>query len=184
LRIAKQIAQQIILNEQLEAPHGMAALEQLQQLVEQARRWNVVEQAAERSDRFSRLRRQREVELRREPHGAQHAHGIFAITLFGIADQPQRARTHVAHTVDVIPNAEVRDVVVERVDGEIAPPNILADRSVDVVAQNAAAIGVRAVIVVRIDHIRGAKRRDLDDVAAEAYVREPEPTADQAAITK
>ncbi len=39
---------------------------------------------------------------------------------------------------DVVPDREVGDVVVERVGGEVAPPHVLVDGAVDVVAQDAA----------------------------------------------
>jgi hypothetical protein len=40
------------------------------------------------------LRLDREIELGREAHGAQHAHRIFAVARLGIADQLRsRART-------------------------------------------------------------------------------------------
>ena len=42
---------------------------------------------------------------------------------------------------------------------------------------------MRAIVVVGLG-ARGAKRRDLDDVAAEAHVRQTEPPADQPAIAE
>ncbi len=76
-------------------------------------------------------------ELRLEARRAQHAHRILAKARLRIADQPQRARRDVLRAADVVPEREVGDVVVERIGGEVAPPDILVDRAVDVVAQDA-----------------------------------------------
>src|SRR5262249_37428650 len=62
----------------------------------------------------------------------------FAIARFRIADEPQAARLDVFEAADVIPEREVRDVVVERVRGEVTAPDIVVDGAVDVVAQDAA----------------------------------------------
>ena len=79
----------------------------------------------------------REIELGREAHRAQHAHRILPIAGLRIADQFQAARPHIADAVDEIPNRKVVDVVVETVGREIAPPHVLFDGAVDVVAQDA-----------------------------------------------
>ena len=77
------------------------------------------------------------IEFRREPHCAQHAHRILAIAGLRIADQLETPRLDIAHAIDEIPDREILDVVVKPVGGEIAPPNVLFDGAVDVVAQNA-----------------------------------------------
>ena len=64
-------------------------------------------------------------------------------------------------TADVVPDREVGDVVVERVGGEIAPPDVLVDRAVDVVAQDASG---------RIEHA-------LDESSLSPLRRAGEPAA-------
>ena len=230
----EQVRDQSVLLQQVEGAHTEARHEQLLELVEQARRRNVLEQPRERRKRRARALVQREAELGLEAHGAQHPHRILAVARLGIADQAQRARTDVGDAAGEIPDREVLDVVVERVAGEVAAPDVLVDRAVDVVAQQPTAmivheIGVRARrrpvadVVVRIipgvhvaihvaelvDALVGADRfvrlgiavvvrlrirrdrlaggtegRHLDDLLAEADVREPEAPADQAAVAE
>src|SRR5690606_41285162 len=85
--------------------------------------------------------------------------------------QTQGPALDVLESGRVVPEREVADVVVERVDGEIAPPDVLVDRAVDVVAQDAARLVVQAVVVAAVRAGR-AKRGDLDDIASEADMRE------------
>jgi len=95
----------------------------------------------------------REVELGGEAHGPQHTHRILAIAGFRIADQLQPSRADVSRTADEIPNREILDVVVKAVGGEIPPPDVFLNRTVDVVAQNAAR-GVERAMNGGIDRAR------------------------------
>ena len=96
----------------------------------------------------------------------------------------------VLDAADVVPDREVLDVVVQRVGGEVAAPDVFVDRAVEVVAQDAAALVEHAVAafvdaVVLVDRrVRGAEGRDLDDLVAEAHVREVEAAADQPAVAE
>ena len=75
----------------------------------------------------------------------------------------RRRRLDVLDAADVVPDAEVGDVVVERVAREIATPHVLIDAAVDVVANNAALRVVGRVVVLVIG--RSAERGDLYDLS-------------------
>src|SRR5690606_25480526 len=98
-------------------------------------------------------------------------------------DQHQPPAADVLYAADVVPDTEVGDVVVEGVAGEIPPPGIFLDAAVDVVPEDAAfhVVGHVGVVVQRGG---GPERRDLDDLAAETNVGEPEPPPDQAAVAE
>ena len=99
----------------------------------------------------------RKAELRFEARRAQHAYRILAIARLRIPDEAQRARGDVLRAVHVVPEREVRDVVIERVRREVAPPDILVDRAVDVIAQDATR-GVEATVGVRVIVVHGSTR--------------------------
>src|ERR1700690_690750 len=115
-----------------------AGQKQLQGLVEQARRRPAAEQISQPADWLLGTGLDAEIQLGREAHGAQHAHRILAIARVRVADEPQAPRPDILDTADEIPNREILDAVIESVRREVAAPNILADRSIDVVAQDAA----------------------------------------------
>ena len=114
----------------------MPRLEQLEHFIEQTRRRHVMNVIAEFGDRLGRLGGELEIELGRKPHDAQHPHRVFPIARSRIADQAQRPAVDVLETRRVVPDAEVGDVVVEGVDREVATPDVLVDRPVDVVAKD------------------------------------------------
>jgi hypothetical protein len=114
----------------------------------------------------------REIEFRGQAHGAQHAHGIFAVTRFGIADQAHHARLHVFEAAGVVAHREILDRVVQRVGGEVAADRVFLDRAVHVVAQQAAAF-VRFAIAAAVVDV-GAERRHFDDLAAVDDMRQAE----------
>jgi hypothetical protein len=157
-----------------------------------AARRHAAEQRRQLAHRRARLRMQREVQLAGEARGAEHAYRILAVARLRVADQPQHAALHVRGAADVVPHREVRDVVVERVRGEVAAPDVVVDRAVDVVAEDPPALVVRArvvdfavVLVVDLRRRRGrAERGDLDDLVAEVHVREPEAAPDQSAVAE
>ena len=82
----------------------------------------------------------------------------------------------------VVPDAEIRDVVVQRIAGEIAAPDVLVNGAIDVIAQDAAL--VVAVMIVVIVNCRSTKSGHLDDLASEAHVCEAEAAADQTTIAE
>ena len=80
----------------------------------------------------------------------------------------------------VIPNAEIRDVVVERIAGEVAAPHVLVDASVDIVPNNAALV-IMSVIVIRVIG-SCSKCRNFNNLPTKTNVGQPESPADQATI--
>src|SRR5690348_7352465 len=122
----------------LETLRPMAGEEQLERLIEQARRRHAAEQAAQFPYAGAGLAVEREAQLGLETRGTQHAHGIFAITRGRVADELQPARGNVFDTARVVPDREVGDVVIERVGGEVTAPDVVVDGAVGVVAQDAA----------------------------------------------
>ena len=79
-----------------------------------------------------------EVELGGEPYGTQHAHRIFAVALLRVADHAQGTRLDVAHAVmEVVQHAGHR-IVIEGIDGEVAPLGVFGVRAEDVVVEEPA----------------------------------------------
>ena len=78
----------------------VAGKQELLHFVEKPRRGHVLDQRRELRDRRRGLRVDRDVELRGEPHGAQHPHRIFAQAGHRRADQLQLARADVGHAAD------------------------------------------------------------------------------------
>src|SRR5581483_10942757 len=109
------------------------------------------------------------------------AHRVFAVALLRVADQAQHARVEIGVAAYVVAHAEVGDVVVERVDREVAAHRIFFEGAVYIVAQDAA---VDDVAVARAVVAAAAERGDFDDLVAEHDVREAKAPADQAAIAE
>ena len=123
-----------------------------------------------------------EIEFRRKANAAQHAHRIFAHAHLRIADQDNTPVPDIIEPTRVVPDAEIGNVVVQRVAGEIPAPDIFVNGAVDVVAQDSSLI-VTVVIVVFADR-RSAKCCNLDNLASEAHVRESEAAPDKPAIAE
>ena len=160
----------------------MAGQEQLEHFLEQPRRRGLGQQRGQLGDRRGGRPIDGEAQLGRQAHRAQHAHRILAIALLGVADQLQPARLHVLEAAAVVPHREVLDGVVQRVGGEVAADRVVLDGAVDVVAQQAAVL-VQLAVAAAVVAV-GAEGGDLDDLAAEDHVRQPEAAADQAAVAE
>ena len=89
---------------------------------------------------------------------------------------------NVIKSAGVIPDAEIGNGVIKRVTGEIPPPDILIDRPVDIVTENAALDIVSQIIIHVIG--RGPEGRDFNNLPTKANVRKAESPADQATITE
>ncbi|OIQ81402.1 hypothetical protein GALL_368360 [mine drainage metagenome] len=171
----------------------VTGLQQLDGLVEQSRRGHALQQFGERGDRRARGRRDVEAELGGEARHAQQSHRVLAVALRRVADHAQGARLEVAQAVVVVDDDVPRRVVVQRVDGEVAPRRVLVLRAPDVVAQHATAGVDRVqlagqlarVALVAVDRGgalrvgRGAEGRHLDDFAAEHHVHDSKAPPDQ-----
>ena len=155
--------------------------EQLERLVEQSRRRDIGQQRRQLGDRCFGFRGKREIELGRETGRAQHAYRILAVALLRITDQSHRALLQVGNAPDVVAHAEIGDVVIERVDREVAADCIFLDAAVDVVADDAA---VDHVAVAVADFADAAESRHFDDFAAEHDMCEAKTAADQPAVAE
>lgn len=158
-----------------QAVHGMAAGQQLEHLVEQARGRHVLDQGGHGADGLPRGRIYRAVELGGEAHGAQHAHGVFAVALDRVADHADLALFQVLHAVVIVDDFFGVRVVVERVHGEVAPRRVFFLAAEDVVAQDAPVL-----VGFLVGRGRRAESGRLDDLLAEDHVHQLEAPADDA----
>ena len=113
---------------------------------------------------------------------AKHPDGIFTKTFIGVPDDDQKAPLHILESIDVVPNAEIRDVVIECVAGEIAAPDIFVDAAINIVSKYAAPVIVCNIGVFLAAISRCPKCRNFDDLPAEAYVCKSKSTPNKAAV--
>ncbi len=92
---------------------------------------------------------EREAELRREPHGAHHAQPILGEAIDRDAHGAQHLRMEVGEATERIEDLLVRDVVRDRVHGQIAPGEVFLERHAEHDRIRPARIGVRAFAAVR-----------------------------------
>ncbi len=177
----KHLLEQTVRLQRVKAGKAIARKEKLQRLVEQPRRRRIGKQRPEPRERRRGFRRDGEIEFRSETRRAQHAHRIFAIARVRIADQAQCVLLEIVYAADIVAHAEIGDVVIERVHGEVAAQRVFLDRAVDVVAHDAPVdeMTIAAAVVAG-----AAKRRDFDDLAAEHDVRKSKAAADQTAVAE
>ena len=122
-----------------------------------------------------------EAEPRGELDGAHHAHGIFLEADFRIADRADDPLFDVLHAADVINYAEILDVVEKAVDGEVAAVGVGFGRTEGIVFKRTFA-GVLNDLADRLGIAAEGGR--LDDLLAEADMREPEAAPDQKAVAE
>src|SRR5713226_4930683 len=127
-------------------------------------------------DRVEDRRIDGEIETRGESDRPEHAHRVLANTLVRVANRPYDPDCEVLESADVVDNGERRDVVEERVDGEVAPECIFLWRSEGVVP-------VDEQLPLRRRGIRSGDG-DLDDLLTKADVREAKPPADDPAVSE
>ena len=109
-------AVQALLPQLDDAGQRMPGLQQLDHLVEGARRRHVVEQRGQRLDRRARLRLDLEAELGREADHADDAHRVLAIARRRVADHAQQLLLRVLDAAVVVDDDLAHRVVVHRVD--------------------------------------------------------------------
>ncbi|TPW00656.1 MAG: hypothetical protein FD124_3982, partial [Alphaproteobacteria bacterium] len=114
-----------------DAFHGVTRGQQLEHLVEQARRRHVADQLRHLADRARGRRVDREAQLGRQAHGAQHAHRVFAVAGLRLADHAQGFRLDIGDAVVIVDDRLGDRVVVQRVDRKVA-----ARRVFHLVAEN------------------------------------------------
>ncbi len=144
-----------------------------------------MQQRRQARDRLGGLFADAHTELRRKTHRAQHAHRIFAIAGFRIADQADDAILQIFHAADVVADGEIRHAVIEAVDGKVATLGVFFNRTEDVVAQQhavLAALGGDAIGGVAF--MVAAEGCDFDNFRPEHHVRQAEATTYQAAVAE
>ena len=195
LRQREQVLEQAVVAQQFVGFERITAVEQLQHLLEHARRRHRGHQGREFADGRGGFVFEFEAQLGGEPDRAQHAHRVFAKTCLGITDDAQDAGLEIGHSADIINDAEIADVVVQRVDGEIAPHGIFFLGAEHVVIRCFRLRLRRGVFfrfaVLHLFHRKrllgdvtgdGAEGRDLDDLPPEAHVHQAEAPADHARV--
>jgi len=160
----------------LQALHRIAGEQQLEHLVEQARGGHVFQQGGHVADWMARRGVDAEPQLRRQAHRAQHAHRVFAVARARVADHAQGLLPDVGDAVVVVDDRLGARVVVQRIDGEVAPGGVFGLAAVDVVAQHAAVL----VGLGRIGVLSGAERGDLDRFRPAHHVHDLEAATDDA----
>ena len=98
----EQRREQFVLDQQLESALGPAGEEQLEHLVEQARRRDFPQQRGQPANRRGAVLFDLEVELGGETYRPQHPHRVFQITLLRIADQADQAIADVVNAIGVV----------------------------------------------------------------------------------
>jgi hypothetical protein len=163
------------------AAQRVAGHQQLQRLVEDARARDVGQQRRQRGDRAAGVGVDVEVELGGKARGAQHAHRVFAEARLGVADHAQHALLAVGHAAEIVVHFLAQGVVVQRVDGEVAPRGVVRHVAEHVVGQQAAVlVGRPLVFVVGFLLAVGAEGGDLDGDAAAHHMHDLEAAPDDA----
>ena len=125
----------------LDAGEGVAGLQELEHFVEQAALRHVGQERPGLDERAGGFGFEREADARQlggEAHGADDAHGVFAVAGGGVADHAQALFAGVLDAAVVVDHDAGFGVVVHGVDGEVAPRGVFFLRAPDVVAQHAA----------------------------------------------
>jgi hypothetical protein len=137
---------QAFLAQLLQAGQRLAAHQQLEHFVEHARGRHVVDQRRHHRDRRAGGRLDRELQLGGEAHHAQHAHRVFAVARFRLP-MMRRSWRGCPRCRRGSPAPIGGRVVVHGVDGEVAPHGVFVLRTEGVVAQDAAMLVLRRVVL-------------------------------------
>ena len=162
----------------------MTRLEHFQELIKQSCRGYVLEKPQILGHRLANALVNLEIEFGRKTCSPEHSNRVLSQSFIGVADQHQAAALNVLHSIDVVPDTEIGDVVIQRITGEIAPPDILADAAIDIVAQDSPRVVVCDIRMLFIALGSGTESGHFDDFPAEADMRQPEPASDQPAVGK
>ena len=184
VRFRKQHAEQVKFPQQLESLLCKSCLEHFQAFVKQSCRRDVRQKLAVLANRLLNSGVNPEVEFGRKTNGAQHSNRVLAQAPVRIADKDESTAFDVFDSANVVPDAEVGNVVIKRVAGEVATPDVFVDRAIHIVAKNPALVIVLHIAVILRALSSRSERRNFDNLASEANVCEPESPANQAAIGK
>lgn len=174
----EQLPEKAVLAKQPEGRQGMTTVEEFEGFIEQAGRRDFLEKVSEFPDGGLGIRVEPEIELGGEPDRAQDAHGIFPAAHMGIADEAERTRFEIRHAAGKIDDGKVGDVVVQAVYGEIPAPDVLGNGGAVYVVPHDPVIHGEAIPSPGLIPM-AAKRRHLNDLAAEAHVRQTKPASDE-----
>ncbi|EKY03479.1 hypothetical protein HMPREF9120_02682 [Neisseria sp. oral taxon 020 str. F0370] len=155
----------------------MAGEEQLHDFVEQAGDGFFFQTACVFGNRRGGALFDGETEFARQPHGAQHAHGVFLIAFGRIAYHHEAAGFDVGHAVVEIVDFVFYRVEVEGVAGEITPAGVFGQRAVGVVLHDAAVFVLHRAAAA-------AEGGDFDGFRADLDVDDAEAAADDAAAAE
>jgi hypothetical protein len=184
LRLGEEHAEEVVLAQALEGRQGLAGQEELETFVEEAGRGDILKAVRHEVQRCFRGGGDVEAQLDGETHGAKHAHRVFPIALLGVTDQANQATLKILHAADMIDDGKITDVVIQGVDGEIAPEGVFFHAAVDVVAKDHAAVVDIAVVLTLLVHRHGPEGGHFDDFGAEEHMSQAEASADQATVAK
>ena len=178
-----------------------ARAQDLVELLEQPRRRGLRDQRRVPANRVDDRRIDREVEPRGQHDRAQHPHRIFLEP--HVRDRRSSGSTRALQILEaagVVDDRERRDVVEQRVDGEVAAERVLFRRAERVVAvERSVAVappGLGGSVLLRGSAPAAScsasscslqlppERRDLDGLRAEPHVRQPEAPADDPAVAE
>ena len=167
----------------LETGDGVPREQQLEHLVEEPRRRDVLDQRGHLADRLACVGIDAETEFCAETHRPQHPHGILAIAVRGSPIMRRVFCCRVGDAVMVVVNGLVGRIEIERIDGEVPARRIFALVSEHVVAQDAAVFvrfgGFRILSGTEGRDLDGLSHHDVNDLEATADdARPPEALAD------
>ena len=91
---------------------------------------------------------------------------------------------NILYTARVVPDAEVGNVVVKRVTGEIPSPDIVINAAVNIVAENSTFVIVLHVAMLFAAVRSGTKCGNFDYFPAETDMRQAESPPDKTAIAE
>ncbi len=183
----EQRFEQFKVHQHFKGGSSMPGEEQFEHFFEQACRRNIAQHRCQRANRLGAVLFDAEVQLGSKAHRTQHAHRVFLVALFGVADQADQTVTNVVYAIGVIQNTLADRIVIQRVDREVATLGVLFKRAVHVVTQNAPAFiarGLVAVLFFVILGMIGAEGRHFDDFTTEMDMHQLEPAANDSRITE
>ena len=175
-RFREQIGEKPVAMQRHEGLACATLAEDLVDLLEDARGAAAHDLAAQVPDRLLGVPIDGEVEPRGQCHRAQHSCGVLPEADDGIADRTDDPVAEVVQARHPIDDREGRDVVEERVHGEVAAEGVLLGGAEGVVAAD------EGVALLRLG--LAAEGRDLDHLATEAHVAQPEAPAHDEAVAE
>ena len=171
----------------LEGRQPGTRVQQLEDLLEDARRGHPAQQPALLPQGSLAGRIDVEAELGGKAHGAQHAHRVLPIAQFRIgADQAQAARLEILQATGVVDHGKIGDVVIEGIDREVPPQGVLLPGAIEVVADDHAVfeVAVARFLVILQAGATAAEGRHLDNFGAEMDMGQTEAATDQATVAE